>query len=62
MNKFKSRKFILAVAGALLVIVNSVLEVRGVKPLDANAILSVVGLLAAYIAGESYVDGQRKPE
>jgi hypothetical protein len=48
----KSRKFILAVATAVLTILNDGLDLG----LPKDTILMVVGVVAAYIVGQSAVD------
>lgn len=55
MKKFKSRKFWMAVAAALLVIANEGLDLN----LPEDAIMSVVAVVLGYIFGEAYVDGKK---
>lgn len=55
MNKFKSRKFILAVVGAILIILNDGLDLG----IDSNTVLAFAGLLATWIVGESAIDATR---
>lgn len=55
MSKFKSRKFILAIVGAILIILNEGLDMG----IDSETVLAFAGLLAVWISGESYVDGKR---
>lgn len=54
-NKFKSRKFILAVVGAALIIANDGLDLG----IDQDTVLAFAGLLATWIVGESAVDARR---
>lgn len=53
--RLKSRKFLLALANFLFVVLN---EVAG-TPVDREAYFAVTGGIIAFIAGESYVDGRR---
>ena len=55
MNKFKSRKFWLAVIGAAIVIVNEVFDL-GLSP-ESQAI--VAGIFVSFIVGEAAVDSAR---
>lgn len=55
MSKFKSRKFILAIVGAILIILNEGLDMG----INSETVLAFAGLLAVWISGESYVDGKR---
>jgi len=50
--KLKSRKFILAAVGGLLVILNKGLDLN----LPEDTILAFAGLLASYLIGQSIVD------
>ena len=50
--KFTSRKFWMAVVGALLLIANEGLGLN----ISEEVVLPFVGLLMAYILGESYID------
>lgn len=59
MTKYLSRKFILAVAGGLVVIANAILEANGRPAMDAEVVLAFVGLLASYILGEAHVDAKK---
>lgn len=52
MNKLKSRKFWMAVVGALLVILNDGLELG----IDNETVIAAAGLLMTWIIGESAVD------
>lgn len=54
-DKFKSRKFWFALLGAVLPVVASTLT--GEVALEQAITLSV-GILASYILGQGYVDGQ----
>lgn len=56
-SKFTSRKFILAVVSAILIILNDGLELG----IDSQTVLAFAGLVATYIVGESAVDVARKP-
>lgn len=55
MKKFTSRKFILAVTGAILIILNDGLDLG----IDSDTVLAFAGLLAVWIGGESAVDAKR---
>lgn len=55
MNKFKSRKFWMAVVTALIVIGNEGLGLN----LPEEAIMTVAAVAIGYILGESYVDGKK---
>lgn len=55
MQKFKSRKFILAVVGAILIVLNDGLDLG----VDSDTVLAFAGLLAVWITGESVVDSAR---
>lgn len=54
LTRLKSRKFLLALANFLFIVVN---EVFG-APIDREAYFAITGGIIAFIAGESYVDGQ----
>ncbi|MED0678633.1 hypothetical protein P4S83_16610 [Aneurinibacillus thermoaerophilus] len=54
-NKLKSRKFWMAVVTAGLVIANEGLELN----LPSESILSISGLVIAYILGQSHVDAKK---
>jgi uncharacterized membrane protein len=54
MNKLKSRKFLMAVVTAGLVVANEGLGLN----LPTDAIMTVAGVVIAYIVGEAYVDGK----
>ncbi|CCO08285.1 hypothetical protein [Desulforamulus hydrothermalis] len=55
MNKFKSRKFWMAVVTALVVVCNEGLGLN----LPEEAIMTVAAVAIGYILGESYVDGKK---
>lgn len=54
-NKWKSRRFLLAVLGAVLVIVNEFLDLN----LSPESQATVVAILISFILGESAVDAKR---
>lgn len=54
-QKFKSRKFWLAVTGGILVILNDGLGLN----IDSETILSFTGIIISYILGESYIDSKK---
>lgn len=58
MKKFTSRKFILAVVSAVLIILNDGLDLG----IDAQTVLAFAGIVATYIVGEAAVDVARKPQ
>jgi|GEM_PF-1051778 len=53
-TRLKSRKFLLALANFLFIVIN---EIAG-APIDREAYFAIAGGIIAFIAGESYVDGQ----
>lgn len=53
-TRLKSRKFLLALANFVFIVLN---EVAGVV-VDRQAYYAVTGGIIAFILGESYVDGQ----
>lgn len=55
-SKYLSRKFILAVIGALLGIVNAFLEANGGPSLPVEQVLAILAPIVAFILGESFVD------
>lgn len=55
MKKFLSRKFLLALAGILFIIVTQMLGVQ----IDEESYYTVVGAVIAYIIGETVVDATR---
>jgi len=60
LQKFKSRKFILAIIGALIAVVNAVLDVVGGPAINTEAVLTILGPIIAYILGEAYADGANR--
>lgn len=54
MNKYLSRKFLLAVVPILIVILNNKLQLR-LTTIDISAIAAMV---VGFIAGESYIDSK----
>jgi len=52
-TRLKSRKFLLALANFLFIVIN---EIYG-APIDREAYFAITGGIIAFIAGESYVDG-----
>lgn len=60
MSKYLSRKFILAVAGGIVMIINAILEANDLPAMPQDTILAFVGLLASYILGEAYADANRR--
>ena len=57
-NKLKSRKFLMAVAAAILVIVNDGLGLN----LPKESITSIVSVVISYILGQSYVDSKTQSD
>lgn len=55
MQKFKSRKFWMAIFAAVLPVVNSQFDIG----LDTDAVIAAVAALVAFILGESHVDAKR---
>jgi len=55
-SKLFSRKFILTVATALLTVLNDGLGLN----LPSESILTITGVVAAYVIGQGYVDGKEK--
>lgn len=55
MSKFKSRKFILAVVSAVLIVLNDGLDLG----IDSETVLAFAGIVAVWITGESVVDAKR---
>ncbi|WP_216651739.1 hypothetical protein [Paenibacillus sp. NEAU-GSW1] len=55
MKKLKSRKFILAVVGAGLIVANDGLDLG----INSDTVIAFAGLLATWIVGESAVDAKR---
>jgi uncharacterized membrane protein len=56
MEKFKSRKFWLAVITAVLVILNDGLDLN----IPKDAIMTVAAIVISWILGESFVDGVKR--
>ena len=56
MQKFKSRKFWMAVVTAILVVLNDGLDLG----VDSDTVLAFAGIVATWILGESAVDATRK--
>mgnify|MGYP000922976883 FL=1 len=54
MDRLKSRKFLMALATALLMILNEGLDLG----IPADVYGWIVGVVIAWILGESYVDGR----
>jgi hypothetical protein len=54
-KKFKSRKFILAVVTAVLIVLNDGLDLG----IDSETVLAFAGIVAVWITGESVVDTAR---
>jgi|GEM_PF-2059844 len=55
LQKLKSRKFILAVVSAVLVVLNDGLDLG----IDQETVLTFAGLVATWIIGEAAVDATR---
>lgn len=55
MNKFKSRKFWMAVVAGLVVVANEGLGLD----LPKEEIMTVAGVAVAYILGEAFVDAKK---
>lgn len=53
-DRLKSRKFLMAVATALLIVLNEGLDLG----IPADAYAWFVGVVISYIIGESYIDGK----
>lgn len=53
-DRLKSRKFLMAVATALLIVLNEGLDLG----IPADAYGWFVGVVISYIIGESYIDGK----
>jgi hypothetical protein len=58
MTKYASRKFILTITAGLVLMINGALEVNGLPLLDNDTVLAFVGMVSAYLLGQSYVDGK----
>lgn len=59
-NKYLSRKFLMAVIGGIVIVINAVLEANGYPAMDAEKVLAFAGIIVGYIATEGYVDGKTK--
>jgi hypothetical protein len=57
-KKLLSRKFLLSVVSAVLIILNDGLDLG----IDSDTVLAFAGLIATYILGESAVDIAKKPK
>lgn len=57
-NKLTSRKFISAVVGVAIAVM-AIFNVDDLTTEKVIALVSAIGLLAAYIVGEGYVDANR---
>lgn len=55
MEKFKSRKFWMAVVSAALVIANKGLDLN----IPEESIIAIAGIASSYIFGQAYVDGKK---
>lgn len=56
MQKLKSRKLAMAIIAGLLVVLNDGLGLN----LPTESVMSVAGVVMAYIFGQSYVDAKEK--
>ncbi|WCK53822.1 hypothetical protein PP175_21270 [Aneurinibacillus sp. Ricciae_BoGa-3] len=55
MDKFKSRKFWMAIVGTLIIILNQGLGLN----LPTDSVMSVAGVVVAYLFGQSIVDAKK---
>ena len=55
MEKLKSRKLWMAIVSALLMVANQGLDLK----IPTESVLSIAGVVMAYIFGQSYVDGKQ---
>ena len=55
-QRLRSRKFLMAVSGAILIFINEVLQ----QPVDMEAYKYISGIIVTWILGESYIDGKHK--
>jgi len=55
MEKLKSRKLWVAIVSALLIVLNQGLGLN----IPADSVLSLAGVIMAYIFGQAYVDGKQ---
>jgi uncharacterized membrane protein len=56
MEKFKSRKFWMAVVSAILIVLNEGLDWN----IPAETVLSFVAVVLGYLFSQGYVDGKRE--
>ena len=56
MNKFKSRKFWMAVVSGVLIVLNEGLDLG----IDTETVIAFAAIIMGYIFAEAYVDGQKK--
>lgn len=54
-EKLKSRKFIIAVISAILLILNEGLNIK----IPSETVLSFAGIIISYLLGQSYVDSKK---
>lgn len=54
-DKLKSRKLLVTVAGVITVIANDYFELG----LNGETVFSIVSICASYIIGQGYVDGKK---
>lgn len=55
-SPFASRKFIMAIAGGIVVLINAVLDAKGLPSVSADTVLAFVGLVVSYIFTQGAVD------
>ena len=55
MGKLKSRKFWMAIIGAVVMLVNGITELN----LNATEIVAILVPIIGYILGEAWVDGRK---
>lgn len=55
MNKFKSRKFLMSLVAAGLIVANEGLGLN----LPTEAVMTIAAVVVGYVASEAYVDGKR---
>jgi hypothetical protein len=58
MEKLKSRKLWMAIVSALLMVANQGLDLK----IPTESVLSIAGVVMAYIFGQSYVDGKQSAQ
>lgn len=56
LERLKSRKFLLAIANVIFIMINEGLQ----QPIDPQAYQYVAAAVVAFILGESYIDGKNK--